>query len=588
MEQQNLLSSHAQLKQSCGEDLLRSSVWVASDPNGVPYAPLTRLKANSADSQTWTDFESVTQYCEANPGFLPAIALRGSDLCIIDLDDVRDDSGQTEAWAQDIVDQLGSYTEISRSGHGLHIVCRGKKPGRLCKSGQFEIYDGEELKFITLTGNALEGLATIQTVPSETLLAIYEQHLKKQPSLDHIEKRSPTLSDQEIIDLCTKEKCKEKFEKLFFKGDISDYNHDDSAADLALVSIFAYFSQDPHQIFRLFQQSSLYKKAYERQRKWERDDYRTRTIEKAIVGRKDYYQPPVTRVLKSVGIGEFLRRELPQKPLILDPILREQDIQLIYAPAGVGKTHLAMNMAYTIATGGTFLNFKAPSSRRVLYVDGEMPEIQLQERLAGIFLGNKDQSIPEDSHFQLLISTGQEFGLPYLDDVKGQEQLHPFFDRAEVIFLDNLSTLTAIAEQDAKTWLPIQELLVRLRRQGKTVVLIHHSGKNGDFRGTSRAIAILDTVINLSHPKDYEMKEGLRFEMRFQKARGVFGDAVASLDIRAEEKEHGLEWTWKKVEECLDEKIRDLLELGMGDVDIITELRISRSTYYRHKKKIEG
>ena len=210
-----------------------------------------------------------------------------------------------------------------------------------------------------------------------------------------------------------------------------------------------------------------------------------------------------------------------------------------------------MNMAYAIATGGTFLNFKAPSPRRVLYVDGEMPEIQLQERLAGIFLGNKDKPVPDDSHFQLLISTGQEFGLPYLDDLKGQEQLHPFFEKAEVIFLDNLSTLTAIAEQDAKTWLPIQEMLVSLRRQDKTVVLIHHSGKNGDFRGTSRAIAILDTVINLSHPKDYEMREGLRFEMRFQKARGVFGDSVSPLDIKADEKDNSLEWTWKKLEESV-------------------------------------
>lgn len=587
MQRQDIHFHQTQLKQSCGEELLRSSIWVASDPNGVPYTSPTGLKANSADPQTWSDFTCVTQYCAANPGFLPAIALKGSDLCIIDLDDVRDDSGKIEPWAQEIIDALQSYTEVSRSGHGFHIVCSGQKPGRLCKAGQFEMYDGEESKFITLTGNTLDGLTKIRTISIEELSTIYEKHLKKQSSSIQIEKKSPPLLDEQIITLCSQEKCKEKFETLFFKGNISAYGHDDSAADLALVSIFAFFTQDPCQIFRLFQQSSLYK-AHVRQLKWEREDYRTRTIEKAILGRKDYYQSPIQRILKSVGIGEFLRTKLPQKPLILDPILREQDIQLIYAPAGVGKTHLAMNMAYAISTGGSFLCFKAPSPRRVLYVDGEMPEIQLQERLASIFLGNKDKPVPDDTHFQLLISTGQEFGLPYLDDTRGQELLHPFFDRAEVIFLDNLSTLTAIAEQDAKTWLPIQELLVRLRRQGKTVVLIHHSGKNGDFRGTSRAIAILDTVIHLCHPKDYEMREGLRFEMRFQKARSVIGNAVDPLDIRANEKEGGFEWVWKKLEESVDEKIQDLLELGMKDHEIINDLGISRATYYRHKKKIGG
>ena len=301
---------YQQLKQSLGEDLIKSHIWVASHPNGVPYEPSTVQKANSADAKTWTDFTTVTKYCDLNAEFLPAIALKGSDLCIIDLDDVRDDSGKIESWAQDVIDQLASYTEISRSGHGIHIVCRGKKPGKLCKSGNFEMYDGEDSKFITLTGNTLEDFSKVQTASNEELAAVYEKHLlNKQFSNAPIELKSPLLLDQQIIDLCTKEKCKQKFEKLFFKGDISDYNNDDSAADLALVSILAFFTQDVQQIFRLFQQSCLYK-THERQLKWEREDYRSKTIQKGILRRRDYYQPPILRALKSVGIGEFLKTEI--------------------------------------------------------------------------------------------------------------------------------------------------------------------------------------------------------------------------------------------------------------------------------------
>jgi primase-polymerase (primpol)-like protein len=50
-------------------------------------------------------------------------------LCGIDLDDVRDlETGKVEAWAQEIVDTLASYTEISISGEGLHIICHASLP----------------------------------------------------------------------------------------------------------------------------------------------------------------------------------------------------------------------------------------------------------------------------------------------------------------------------------------------------------------------------------------------------------------------------------------------------------------------------
>ena len=54
---------------------------------------------------------------------------------------------------------------------------------------------------------------------------------------------------------------------------------------------------------------------------------------------------------------------------------------MLYAPRGVGKTNLALSMAYAVASGGPVLKWTAPTAKRVLYIDGEMPIDTLQERL---------------------------------------------------------------------------------------------------------------------------------------------------------------------------------------------------------------
>ena len=46
-----------------------------------------------------------------------------------------------------------------------------------------------------------------------------------------------------------------------------------------------------------------------------------------------------------------------------------------------GKTHVALGIAHAVSCGSTFLRWKAPEARSVLYVDGEMPQQALQERL---------------------------------------------------------------------------------------------------------------------------------------------------------------------------------------------------------------
>ena len=98
---------------------------------------------------------------------------------------------------------------------------------------------------------------------------------------------SPPLSDDEVIELCRNAKNGPKFERLFYHGDLSEYGDDDCRADQGLVSIMAFYTQDQEQLDGLFRRSALY-----RAEKWgRRQDYRHRTIQKALSDLTETYTP---------------------------------------------------------------------------------------------------------------------------------------------------------------------------------------------------------------------------------------------------------------------------------------------------------
>src|SRR5699024_10800776 len=90
------------------------------------------------------------------------------------------------------------------------------------------------------------------------------------------------MEDEEVIKLAEKHNG-QKFIDLY-SGDISSYNNDHSTADLALCNILAFYTQDKKQINRLFENSGLMRA------KWNRKDYKTNTINKAIRELKNRYK----------------------------------------------------------------------------------------------------------------------------------------------------------------------------------------------------------------------------------------------------------------------------------------------------------
>jgi putative DNA primase/helicase len=292
-----------------------------------------------------------------------------------------------------------------------------------------------------------------------------------------------------------------------------------------------------------------------------------------------YEETPKT--LRAVGLADFLALDLPPRENILAPILQTQSLSMLYAPRGVGKTFVALSVAYAIASGGTCLKWTAPKPRRVLYIDGEMPAATMQERLAQIVKQAEREA--REGHFTLITpDMNHEAGMPDLSTTEGQEAIAPCVQNADVIVVDNISTLARTGkENEAESWLPLQRWGLAMRAQGRSVLFVHHAGKGGNQRGTSRREDVLDTVVALRRPQDYTPQDGARFEVHFEKARGLMGPDVAPFEAYLT----GEGWTYKSLENADAERVVRLKADGLSLRDIAEETGISKSRVGRLLKE---
>src|SRR5262245_34452334 len=220
---------------------------------------------------------------------------------------------------------------------------------------------------------------------------------------------------------------------------------------------------------------------------------------------------------------DFLCREIPPRKSLLHPWLSEKAIVMVHGWRGVGKTFFVHSTAWAVSAGDGFLDWKAPQPRRVLLIDGEMAADALQDRLRKVV--NNSQAQPPLPTYLRIAAADIAGGLPDLSDIEAQKRYDEVVADAGLVVVDNLSTLCrSLKENEADSWTPVQNWALSLRRKGKSVLLVHHDGKSGGQRGTSRKEDVADTVIGLRKPPDYSPDQGARFEVHFEKTRGFHGD----------------------------------------------------------------
>ena len=292
--------------------------------------------------------------------------------------------------------------------------------------------------------------------------------------------------------------------------------------------------------------------------------------------------------IKSLNTEQLLTLKLPKREYVLNPILPDKGIMMLHAARGTGKTFFVHSLAYAIASGGMFLGWKAERPRKVLVVDGEMSLADLKERIAGIATGcHTELSNPDN--LKIIAADYHDNGLPDLSHPEGQKPLWSHFEAAEVIIFDTLSTLfTSLKESENDDSQKANSLFLELRRKGKAVVIVHHSGKGGGQRGASRREDPLNTIIALKRPDDCDGFDGAVFNVVFEKNRGFYGkDAETFKAEMITDASGGMVWRKTEIADASAMRVKELKAEGMTQREIATEMGIGLGTVNRILKTLK-
>lgn len=295
--------------------------------------------------------------------------------------------------------------------------------------------------------------------------------------------------------------------------------------------------------------------------------------------------PPMT-------VEEFLKKEFPAREQILGPWLAARTLNMIFAWRGMGKSWIAQAIALAVASGGLVFAkagagpaWGAMSSRKVLLIDGEMAGPALKTRFASLIVGGDYQ--PDGRLRVLSADLFDDPPLPSISSREGQAVIESHLGDAELVVFDNVSTLfRGLDENDASEWDAVQDFLLSLRRRGLAVLLVHHGGKGGAQRGTSKREDVLDTVISLRRPDDYDEAEGARFRVVFEKARGLSGRDVESFEAQLVVEKGAAKWVTSDIRDELDDEIEKLKRAGKTQREIAKKVGIVQSNVARRLKRL--
>jgi putative DNA primase/helicase len=272
--------------------------------NKIPIDPQTLRNADTTDPTTWGTF---TQCVAALPVVLEeweqdnSNTYRGGGIGFVftaedpyagvDLDHcVNPDTGAIADWAQLHINALASYSEITPSGTGLHILVQGALPPRGRKKGPVEMYS--QTRFFTMTGWHISHTPRTIEARQEALTAfhitIFGPSQTKEESRAAAEKSSqPLMEDATLLNKARTAKNSGKFTMLW-TGETTGYGSQ-SEADLALCILLAFWTQDAAQIDRLFRQSKLMRDKWDKKRG--KQTYGERTIAEALARQTEHYTP---------------------------------------------------------------------------------------------------------------------------------------------------------------------------------------------------------------------------------------------------------------------------------------------------------
>lgn len=271
-------------------------VWRVETRNGketkIPVSPHTMDFGATDDPETWSSYEKARDIYQEKDGYgLGFVFTEDDDLVGIDLDHMRNpENGEIDEKAEEIIDRLDSYTEISPSGEGFHVIVKGEMPDGRNRKGGIEMY--ESGRFFTVTGSRLPGTEPEVQRRSNQLHVVHHKFLKpmrkKRNTSIGVGDADMDLDDNEVLRKAKNSKSGKEFEALW-NGLTSGYDSH-SEADAALCSYLAFWTGgDKQQIDTLFRKSGLMRKKWDHDHSSDGRTYGEMTIDFAVKTSDSFY-----------------------------------------------------------------------------------------------------------------------------------------------------------------------------------------------------------------------------------------------------------------------------------------------------------
>lgn len=271
----------------------------------IPLNAIDGGPGQSNNPSTWTDFDTamtaLNTYQADGLGFYFADGYTG-----IDIDGVEDDierciNGDLE---NNIVDEfmshVKSYTEISVSGTGIHIIFKGSLPGSRRRKGNVEMYS--ETRFFAMTGNKFGPYSEINKAD---VTPLYRKYLEPQTVIPMRKNRPEPvfndLSEHEVIQNALNSKTGMRF-KCFLNGGWEQFYNSQSEADMAFANDLAFWTgKDFTMMDSIFRQSDLMRKKWDERRG--QTTYGTATLNKAISEAANVFHPKREKPKYQINFG---------------------------------------------------------------------------------------------------------------------------------------------------------------------------------------------------------------------------------------------------------------------------------------------
>lgn len=276
----------------------------------IPVSAYDGSPAKSNDENTWSDFETAIEAVEKfsldGLGFFFKAPYFG-----IDIDNVKEEierfhnDDHDNNIVSEFIDMMCSYSEISVSGTGLHIIAKGDLPKGARRRGNIEMYDSG--RFFVMTGNQIGPYSRVEEDEYNKINYLHNKYLHK-PKVPESrnsvsESYGTSFSEDELINIALKSKIGGRFQ-IFLNGGWEQFYSSQSEADMAFANDLAFWTNcDYTMMDSIFRRSSLMRDKWER--KQNASTYGDETIRKAINDCTNTFDPEP----KKKGENDFFELE---------------------------------------------------------------------------------------------------------------------------------------------------------------------------------------------------------------------------------------------------------------------------------------